>query len=156
MSTLENLFSFLAFLVLMYSIAVVFKHPVSTSFSWSFYAWQKLFPQSSSWCPLGGKQPFIFSLSNCSFKAWGVFWPFSPQNNWPITFQCCIFQKIQKKSQINVKKQKKKKMDCVIALPIYCDHASSLASSTRPNVHSKTMLVKCSHVTARFVLPASW
>lgn len=50
--------------------------------------------------------------------------------------------------QINVKKE----IDCVIALPIYCDHASSLASLTRPNVHSKTMLVNAPMPTLRLVL----
>lgn len=93
---------------------------------------------------------FIFSLSNRSFKLWGVFWSFSPQNNWPIHVSVVFFRKSKKKKncQINVKKE----IDCVIALPIYCDHASSLASLTRPNVHSKTMLVNAPMPTLRLVL----
>lgn len=103
-----------------------------------------MFPQSSSWCPLGEKQPLLFSLCLIAHLRPEEYSDPSLPRIIDQYISVLYFSENQhtKKGQINVKKKKKKEMDCVIALPIYCDHASSLASSTRPNVHSKTMLCK--------------
>lgn len=155
MSTLENLFFSppLAFLVLMYSnrcsLSIKFQHNLVelSMLGRSCFLRAAL---GALWGKHELNRLFIFSLSNRSFKLWGVFWSFSPQNNWPIHVSVVFFRKSKKKKncQINVKKE----IDCVIALPIYCDHASSLASLTRPNVHSKTMLVNAPMPTLRLVL----